>query len=677
LLNSKFQLPGAYFPAIKKLPAGCIIYGDTLQVSDTCRSYALAGFTKDTVLITRPDQKVIFPWEVITPRWMQDDFGLSLILQGTGEPHFVEYDPERNTATANLRSERQFAQRQYQNGFEGADRDSSALASTAHLFEYPQEYTFSLQSLTPNKLKIDPKRKNLRVLVTFDPDGYSEEEIIICKGESTTLNAGPGSCFNWEDGSTQNPRTVSPMEDAEYSVTVLDNQLRAKIIRYKVKVIGIEPKITVETDSDEFCEDSPIKLKASPFGAQYTYLWNTGATTAEISVSSSSLLNTYRVTVTESRADSKGNVKSCTAGAEMGKEEVLAAVQGEKCNTLFDKLVELGFEAVPCTIVGTVPGISRNLPNLRSACNVTDAANLLIKLDGETINPRDLICADVEALGDMGRGFIFSSESICNSEQDLSFIEANLNENTVIYFLLRGCETGSDFLLTWKNDPNDIAELGEAMDYYFDHNGILIEKKASPPGQTNGSVYVLKNNYDGQFKKFDLGFVHEYVAIVVGESSDYNPEAKGIGSVIMNRMYNTRQGKNAKLDKNFVHNSKADGQYDAKKDEQWNRTKGKMEKTTYYYVTHQTLCDAYMHRSYGNRVSGAISALSEMTHMLTNEYLIGYAYFWEGAAFGTPGNWFTELYDNGTLVITGKQGLTTFFTYNPTLNPVDYKRGWP
>lgn len=490
--------PGQYFPAVKKLPLGCVILGDTLLISDTCRAYALAGFSKDTVMITHPNQKVLFPWLVETPRWMQDNFGLRVTLQGSGEPHFVEFNPGGNTNT--LRSERVFAQRQYQNGFAGSDLDSTALASTANLFTYPQEYTFTLLSSTPNKLRIDPKRKDLRVVVVFDPETYTEITVIICKGESTTLNPGPGSCFNWEDGSTEGSRTVDPTEDTEYTVTVLDDKLQARVIRYKVKVLDVDPEITVETDPAELCEDGPIKLKASPVGAQYTYLWNTGATTAEISVSGSSLLDLYQVTVTERRTDSGGNVKTCEAVAEMGKEEILGMTKEKACQKIFSDLLEKGFIPIPCSI--QPPALTR--PELRSN-EVSDYANLTIEIDGQVINLKAVfedIIAGLQS-GGTHKGYITKNENLCpQGESIFEEIEGLFNPEVDLWaHIFNGCQQDILFIKEGLFASKIVEKFGLTTNISIDNPFIRVSllEPARPNAFTISEFITLIENEENKY----------------------------------------------------------------------------------------------------------------------------------------------------------------------------------
>ncbi|AEE49269.1 hypothetical protein [Haliscomenobacter hydrossis] len=447
--------PGQYFPAVKKLPAGCIIMGDTLVISDTCRAYALAGFTKDTVMITQPDQLVIFPWLIETPSWMQDDFNLKVVLQGTGEPHFVEFNPDGTNA--NLRSERLFAQRQYLNGFNGPDRDSTALASTARLFNYPQEYIFSLQSVTPTKLKIDPKRKDLRVIVTFDPDGYTEEEIIICAGESTTLNAGLGSCFIWDDGSTENPRTVSPTEDTEYSVTVLDDKLRATLKRYKVKVINPVVKIVPSELEKRLCNATPITLTAQVSGvpdlAQVQYLWSTGETTSSITVPTTKPINPAIRSVTVSYIVNTN--KTCSATTEIDVENLVTAEEENICYNISAELEEQGFVVYACKVIEEIPITT---PELRSVDPVSDYSQFDVSIQNIVIPLRPRLTKIINMLRAKGynaNGYITDADDICDNsqfEQVESVFEQDIEDHDVWVHVVKCDEDGNGFVFVRANE---------------------------------------------------------------------------------------------------------------------------------------------------------------------------------------------------------------------------------
>ncbi len=229
--------PGAYRPAIKKLPAGCVVTGDTLIVSDTCAQTAIAGFTADTLIIRSPDQLARFFWTIRTPAWIRDSFALQLVLAGSGAPHFAPFAAD-TVLEKSGGDARVFARQTYYGGYAGPGEAQIPLADSSGQFLYPQEYLFELETLTPEKLLIDPQRKQLRVLAALGPFDYEEENLIVCAGDPVALDAGPGNCYLWDDGSASNPRTVTPLQNAQYSVTVLDAQLRPAIQRFYVKTAG-------------------------------------------------------------------------------------------------------------------------------------------------------------------------------------------------------------------------------------------------------------------------------------------------------------------------------------------------------------------------------------------------------------------------------------------------------
>ncbi|MGN0187289.1 MAG: T9SS type A sorting domain-containing protein [Paludibacteraceae bacterium] len=117
----------------------------------------------------------------------------------------------------------------------------------------------------------------------------------ICVGSSTILTAAGASTYvwSWDGGSaTGSTLEVSPTSDKVYTVEGTDANGCKATASTTVKVYA-KPVANITGDT-ELCEGGSAKLTASGGG---TYLWSTGETTAEITVTKA---GTYTVTVTGS-----------------------------------------------------------------------------------------------------------------------------------------------------------------------------------------------------------------------------------------------------------------------------------------------------------------------------------------------------------------------------------------
>ena len=141
--------------------------------------------------------------------------------------------------------------------------------------------------------------------VRVDPAVIPEAIIVgydhVCYGSSLLLQAVGGAEFVWEDGSTENTRTVTPTENTTYSVTVTSSYGCSNSRSLTVTVNPL-PEITL-TGENSICEGASTTIIA--FGA-ISYRWNTGSRVDRITVSTQ---GTYTVTATD------GN--SCTNTASV------------------------------------------------------------------------------------------------------------------------------------------------------------------------------------------------------------------------------------------------------------------------------------------------------------------------------------------------------------------------
>lgn len=110
----------------------------------------------------------------------------------------------------------------------------------------------------------------------------------ICSGQATTLSVSGGSTYSWNTGETTTSITVSPTATASYSVQASSAGCSGTASVTVTVGAALSPVITGNTT---ICPGQTVTLTAS---GGTTYTWNTGETTASISVGPSST-TTYSV----------------------------------------------------------------------------------------------------------------------------------------------------------------------------------------------------------------------------------------------------------------------------------------------------------------------------------------------------------------------------------------------
>ena len=110
------------------------------------------------------------------------------------------------------------------------------------------------------------------------------EDTTICLGESITLNASGGITYTWNTGGTGAAPTFTPIETTTYSVIVTDGFGNSDTDEV---TITVNPSPIVYAGEDQYtCPNETIILTATTENGD-SYLWNTGETTASITVSPS------------------------------------------------------------------------------------------------------------------------------------------------------------------------------------------------------------------------------------------------------------------------------------------------------------------------------------------------------------------------------------------------------
>jgi hypothetical protein len=214
----------------------------------------------------------------------------------------------------------------------------------------------------------------------------------------------------------------------------------------------------------------------------------------------------YRVTVTESRADSKGNVKSCTAGAEMGKEEVLAVRQINNCEQSYEYFTGLGFIAFPCKVIGTKPALTN--PSLRSNLEVIDYSNLLIEIEGNRFDLQEefeWILRGYQSMGISAKCFITGSDNICSSPDEFEQVKQNFESSMGLNYdiwvhIFKGCNNREDLVLVHYNFVED-----ETLAPGYPHNHAVSRAIAKYNGNIYRAFYTSNNTSTKQFHQHARG----------------------------------------------------------------------------------------------------------------------------------------------------------------------------
>ena len=121
---------------------------------------------------------------------------------------------------------------------------------------------------------------------TITPSGSTT----FCSGDSVRLTAMSGSTFNWSSG--EKTQSITKSTSGTYSVTVVDAAGCVSVASQTVTSNSKPTASIIVTGEENLSSGGRATLKAS--GGD-TYQWNSGQTTAEISVSASGI---YTVTVT-------------------------------------------------------------------------------------------------------------------------------------------------------------------------------------------------------------------------------------------------------------------------------------------------------------------------------------------------------------------------------------------
>lgn len=130
----------------------------------------------------------------------------------------------------------------------------------------------------------------------------------ICAGDPATITSGGGVTYSWDDGSgpfSTNPtEVVNPTATTTYTVTITDGSGCVNVLSTTITV-NTAPVTTVSNDTT-ICAGDPVTLTGC---CGTDYFWNTGASTASITVSPT---GTTPYTVVASNGSCTGSLATVT-----------------------------------------------------------------------------------------------------------------------------------------------------------------------------------------------------------------------------------------------------------------------------------------------------------------------------------------------------------------------------
>lgn len=126
---------------------------------------------------------------------------------------------------------------------------------------------------------------------TFAPVIAVTGDSVFCNGQSATLTAPAGLNYLWSNNSTA--QSINVNASGSYNLFMVDSSFCRGNVSKQITVTTSNVPIN-NLGTDTFCNGTTVQLEAQANGS---YSWNTGATSAVITISNSGL---YAVTVTDS-----------------------------------------------------------------------------------------------------------------------------------------------------------------------------------------------------------------------------------------------------------------------------------------------------------------------------------------------------------------------------------------
>jgi hypothetical protein len=200
------------------------------------------------------------------------------------------------------------------------------------------------------------------VMVTVNPapDAEAGDDVVICQGDSTVLQASGGSDYEWSTGDNVSAVYVSPSNDMYYYVTVSQNGCSASDSIYVS--IDLPPVISTSPDAT-ICAGNTAVL--SVYGAE-SYLWSTGQTDSVINVSP----NVSMDFIVEGSSGECSAIDTIHVEVDGGITPVVTASLAEICTSQSTLLTASGGDTYLWNTGATTDTISVS-PNVTTTYSVT------------------------------------------------------------------------------------------------------------------------------------------------------------------------------------------------------------------------------------------------------------------------------------------------------------------
>ncbi|MCH4823908.1 hypothetical protein ML462_12070 [Gramella lutea] len=253
----------------------------------------------------------------------------------------------------------------------------------------------------------DPSTLEAEVVSTSDVscNGFSDGAIDISVSGGT-----PEYTYLWNTGATT--QDLSGIEAGTYSVLITD--ANGCIFNLNDIEVGEPDELvaSVESVSDASCNgfsDGAIDISVTGGTPEYTYLWNTGATTQDLSGIAA---GTYSVTVTDTNG--------CTDtidGIEVGEPDELVAsvetISDASCNGFSDGAIDISVTGgtPEYTYLWNTGATTQDLSGIAAgtySVTVTDANGCTDTIEGIEVGEPDELVASVESV----------TNATCNGELD-------------------------------------------------------------------------------------------------------------------------------------------------------------------------------------------------------------------------------------------------------------------
>ncbi|ASW74216.1 gliding motility protein [Chryseobacterium piperi] len=179
----------------------------------------------------------------------------------------------------------------------------------------------------------------------------------ICSGDSAILTASGGATYQWGDiSATGATRTVSPTQTTTYTVYAIGPK-GCKSLQPATITVEVVPAITSNLTGGMICTGDNITLDAGA-GPNYTYTWNTGATTQTITTA---VNGTFTVTIDNGVCTKVFTTQVIRAVApriikvDYDSNETIVVTAGNPSNGPLEYSIDNGLTWQPSNVFNNVP----------------------------------------------------------------------------------------------------------------------------------------------------------------------------------------------------------------------------------------------------------------------------------------------------------------------------------